>query len=55
MKIFITGSNGLLGQKLIKKIQTNTPEAAIFVVSKGVNKAPRTRFVLNIKLKHVRV
>lgn len=38
MKIFITGSNGLLGQKLIKVIQENNPKVEIIGVSKGVNR-----------------
>ncbi|MFT6716622.1 MAG: dTDP-4-dehydrorhamnose reductase [Saprospiraceae bacterium] len=38
MKIFITGSNGLLGQKLIANIQKLTPDVKIIAASKGVNR-----------------
>jgi len=38
MKIFITGSNGLLGQKLIDNLQKNSPEVEIVAVSKGENR-----------------
>ena len=43
MKIFITGSNGLLGQKLISNIQENTPEVQIVAVSKGENRLTRLK------------
>lgn len=38
MKIFITGSNGLLGQKVIANLQDNYPDVEIVAVSKGKNR-----------------
>lgn len=37
-KILITGSNGLLGQKLIEELQETHPETKIIAVSKGKNR-----------------
>lgn len=38
MKIFITGANGLLGQKLLRIFNINQPNFEIFALSKGPNK-----------------
>lgn len=38
MKIFITGANGLLGQKLLRTFNINQPTFEIYALSKGPNK-----------------
>lgn len=38
MKIFITGANGLLGQKLLQIFNTRQPNFEIYALSKGPNK-----------------